>query len=190
MPDIIDSGPYQGWSTWRARNDGRFVDALGDMMFLKQPDGSTRTAIETGRRHSNGLGFLHGGFLMSFIDMAMFTAITDRLGPGIGAVTLSCATEFLGGGRPEAAAGGAHGGAGGDRQAVLRARSALPGKRRAPGERLHRHHAQDHPPPAAARCRSLRMGTVLAAYRRLLDTHELKPDMAQAGGRGSARHTG
>ena len=101
MPDIIDSGPYQGWSTWRARNDGRFVDALGDMMFLKQPDGSTRTVIETGRRHSNGLGFLHGGFLMSFIDMAMFTAITDRLGPGIGAVTLSCATEFLGGGRPE-----------------------------------------------------------------------------------------
>jgi acyl-coenzyme A thioesterase PaaI-like protein len=40
---------------------------------------------------------LHGGFLMSFIDMSMFAFIAPQL-ELMGAVTLSCATDFLGSG--------------------------------------------------------------------------------------------
>ena len=50
--------------------------------------------METGQRHSNGLGYLHGGFIMSFIDMAMFSFIFRQL-ENSAAVTLSCATDFL-----------------------------------------------------------------------------------------------
>ena len=35
--------------------------------------------METARKHSNGLGYLHGGFIMSFIDMAMFAFIFRQL---------------------------------------------------------------------------------------------------------------
>ena len=50
--------------------------------------------MATERRHSNGLGYLHGGFIMSFIDMAMFAFIFQQL-ENSAAVTLSCATDFL-----------------------------------------------------------------------------------------------
>jgi uncharacterized protein (TIGR00369 family) len=50
--------------------------------------------METARKHSNGLGYLHGGFIMSFIDMAMFAFIFRQL-ENNAAVTLSCATDFL-----------------------------------------------------------------------------------------------
>ena len=50
--------------------------------------------METDRKHSNGLGYIHGGFIMSFIDMAMFAFIFRQL-ENSAAVTLSCATDFL-----------------------------------------------------------------------------------------------
>ena len=57
-------------------------------------DGGVECKMETDRRHSNGLGYIHGGFTMSFIDMAMFAFIYRQL-ENHAAVTLSCATDFL-----------------------------------------------------------------------------------------------
>jgi uncharacterized protein (TIGR00369 family) len=95
MPPIrITEGEFEGWYIWHRENEGRFSDLLGNFYFRRMPDRSIEARMATDKRHSNGHGYLHGGFLMSFIDMAMFAFIAPRL-ETFGAVTLSCATDFL-----------------------------------------------------------------------------------------------
>lgn len=90
----ITDGPNAGWTRWRRDNDGRFASLLGDFLFREADEGDVVCRMETDRRHSNGLGYVHGGFIMSFIDMAMFSFIFRQL-ENSAAVTLSCATDFL-----------------------------------------------------------------------------------------------
>ena len=97
LPDPITEGDFAGWYRWRSRNEGRFHDLVGEMFFRSLPDGSVQCRMPTDKRHSNGMGFLHGGFLMSYIDMAVFAFIWPQLQKSA-AVTLSCATDFLGSG--------------------------------------------------------------------------------------------
>ena len=92
--DIITTGEHAGWHRWHRDPDGRFAALLGDFYFRQTPGDTVECRMATDRRHSNGLGYLHGGFLMSFIDMAMFAFIFRQL-ENYGAVTLSCATDFL-----------------------------------------------------------------------------------------------
>ncbi|WP_416909202.1 MAG: PaaI family thioesterase [Polymorphobacter sp.] len=92
--EIIPDGPNAGWTRWRRDPDGRFASMLGDFMFRQTESGDVVCRMETDRRHSNGLGYIHGGFIMSFIDMAMFSFIFRQL-DNSAAVTLSCATDFL-----------------------------------------------------------------------------------------------
>ncbi len=99
MPPILMSdGDFAGWYRWERVPQGRFHDLLGEFYFRRQGDGTVECRMATDRRHSNGLGFLHGGFLMSFIDMAMFAFIAPQLEKSA-AVTLSCATDFLSAGQ-------------------------------------------------------------------------------------------
>ena len=98
MPPIrITEGEFEGWYIWHRENEGRFSDLLGNFYFRRMPDRTIQARMATDKRHSNGHGFLHGGFLMSFVDMAMFAFIAPQL-ENSGAVTLSCATGFLGAG--------------------------------------------------------------------------------------------
>lgn len=90
----ITEGPNAGWTRWRRDPDGRFASMLGDFYFRQAEDKSVHCKMETDRKHSNGLGYIHGGFIMSFIDMAMFAFIYRQL-ENHAAVTLSCATDFL-----------------------------------------------------------------------------------------------
>jgi uncharacterized protein (TIGR00369 family) len=89
----LTEGPNAGWTRWRRDPDGRFAALLGDFYF-RGANGGVECRMETDRRHSNGLGYIHGGFIMSFIDMAMFAFIFRQL-ENSAAVTLSCATDFL-----------------------------------------------------------------------------------------------
>jgi len=91
--DPLTEGPWAGWKLWHARPEGRFVDGLGEVYYRQQETGVV-CAIETGRQHSNGLGYLHGGFLMAFVDVALFAAIRHLL-EHQAAVTLQCSTDFL-----------------------------------------------------------------------------------------------
>ncbi len=99
MPaQYVTEGPYAGWKKWHARPEGRFVDGLGDVYYRDEPlDGRPGVVclIETGRQHSNGLGFLHGGFLMAMVDVALFATIRHLLETQA-AVTLQASTDFLG----------------------------------------------------------------------------------------------
>jgi uncharacterized protein (TIGR00369 family) len=90
----ILEGDHAGWTRWRRDADGRFTSMLGDFYFRVNDLGAVECRMATERRHSNGLGYLHGGFIMSFIDMAMFAFIFRQL-ENSAAVTLSCATDFL-----------------------------------------------------------------------------------------------
>ncbi len=92
--ECVNEGPWAGWKVWHARPEGRFVDNLGDVYYREEGEGVS-SAIETGRQHSNGLGYLHGGFLMAFVDVAMFATIRHLLQTQA-AVTLQCSTDFLG----------------------------------------------------------------------------------------------
>lgn len=92
--EFITEGEHAGWSRWQREPQGRFHDLLGDLYFRETPGDAVECRMATDRRHSNGLGYLHGGFIMSFIDMAMFSFIFRQL-ENQGAVTLSCATDFL-----------------------------------------------------------------------------------------------
>jgi uncharacterized protein (TIGR00369 family) len=91
--ELITEGPDAGWICWRREPDGRFASLLGDFLF-RQGEHGVECRMATDRRHSNGLGYIHGGFIMSFIDMAMFAFIYRQL-DNSAAVTLSCATDFL-----------------------------------------------------------------------------------------------
>lgn len=95
----ITDGPYAGWTLWRGHHPNRFSELLGPYYFRRDEAGVIRCKMETGVQHMNGLGFLHGGFLMAFIDQVMFAVVRHRLTPTVGAVTLSCDTHFLGSGR-------------------------------------------------------------------------------------------
>ena len=90
----ITSGELTGWTRWRREPDGRFASLLGDFYFRAAAGGGVKCRMETDRKHSNGLGYIHGGFIMSFIDMAMFGFIYRQL-ENHAAVTVSCATDFL-----------------------------------------------------------------------------------------------
>ncbi len=91
-----------GWVPWTMTPRGEFNDVLGQMYFRAAADGTLASRVDTTALHANALGFLHGGFLMSFVDVAMFAILRPRFDAGEiqGAVTLSCATDFLAGGRP------------------------------------------------------------------------------------------
>jgi len=92
--ELITTGDLAGWTRWMRDTDGRFGTVLGDLYMREEPDETVKIRIETERRHSNVLGYLHGGFIMSFIDVAMFGIIHRQLAQSP-AVTLSCATDFL-----------------------------------------------------------------------------------------------
>jgi uncharacterized protein (TIGR00369 family) len=92
--ELMTEGEHAGWTRWRREDDGRFTSMLGDFYFRANAAGAVECRMMTERRHSNGLGYLHGGFIMSFIDMAMFAFIFRQL-ENSAAVTLSCATDFL-----------------------------------------------------------------------------------------------
>ena len=91
---LITEGENAGWHRWHRDPDGRFQSMLGELLFRGTDDGKVECRMTTERKHSNGMGYLHGGFIMSFIDMAMFAFIYPQLEKSA-AVTLSCATDFL-----------------------------------------------------------------------------------------------
>lgn len=100
MPSILlEDGPLAGWRTWPAHDHVSFGNALGQIWWTDLPDGRVRVRIETQQRHVNGAGFIHGGFLMSFADMALYAGAWHSLKENT-AVTLTCNTEFLGAGLP------------------------------------------------------------------------------------------
>lgn len=98
---VGEACPFAGWQHWRIAHDGGFAGLLGDIFCLPpgQPGGDVRVAIVPTPRHANKLGNLHGGFVMAFVDVALFAVLSGGDAAGSPAVTVQCTTDFLAAGQ-------------------------------------------------------------------------------------------
>ena len=85
---------HDGWLYWPDIPADSFAGQTGVLLFRPEGDGARMRMFPT-RKHLNNGGSIHGGAVMSFIDMALFAGM--RCG-GINDghyVTLDCATHFI-----------------------------------------------------------------------------------------------
>ncbi len=90
---------HPGWYSWGDFPRGSFASRTGRLLFRPEGDGTARVRMHPTEAHLNNGGSIHGGAVMSFIDMALFAG--GRIaGMGEGHyVTLDCATHFIARGR-------------------------------------------------------------------------------------------
>jgi len=75
--------------------DEPFENHAGPFMMYIDPDGGPHlSAFQSEKRHTNGLGVLHGGLLMAFADYALFVIAHDLI-VDTPCVTISCQTDFI-----------------------------------------------------------------------------------------------
>lgn len=92
----IESPHHPGWMTWELRDATRFNSLFGPFL-LRVEAGTARVRMTPRHVHSNLSGKMHGGALLSFVDMAIFAASR-----GFGlieagtAVTLDLSAQFIG----------------------------------------------------------------------------------------------
>ena len=88
-----------GWYSWGDFPRGSFAAQTGRLLFRPDGEGRAMCRMFPEASHQNMGGSIHGGAVMSFIDMALFAG--GRIaGMGEGHyVTLDCATHFIARGR-------------------------------------------------------------------------------------------
>ena len=92
---------HPGWYSWGDFPRGSFAGATGRLLFKPDGDGRGLTRMFPTDEHMNMGGSIHGGAVMSFIDMSLFAG---GLCAGMQRghyVTLDLTTHFLARGRPE-----------------------------------------------------------------------------------------
>jgi uncharacterized protein (TIGR00369 family) len=70
-----------------------FENRAGPFFWARLPDGTHSFAMTAAERHCNSQGIVHGGLLMTMIDLAL--VITAKSAPGEQLVTVSLNSEFL-----------------------------------------------------------------------------------------------
>jgi uncharacterized protein (TIGR00369 family) len=89
-----------GWFSWGEFPRGSFAAATGKLMFRPDGEGRATCRMFPTEAHGNMGGSIHGGAVMSFIDMAMFAG-GRCAGMAEGHyVTLDLTTHFVARGRP------------------------------------------------------------------------------------------
>jgi uncharacterized protein (TIGR00369 family) len=63
---------HPGWFSWGDFPRGSFAAATGKLLFRPEGPGRGRTQMFVGPEHLNIGGSIHGGAVMSFIDMSLF----------------------------------------------------------------------------------------------------------------------
>ena len=86
---------HPGWWTWDLPADGRFYGNVGKLLVRSDGPGRAVCRMFPGESHLNLGGGVHGGALMTFIDMAMFMAANVITGRPVLGVTLDCSVRFL-----------------------------------------------------------------------------------------------
>ena len=92
-----------GWFSWNLSDPTRFNgQVLGNMIVRRDPDGRARTRMFPERRHTNLADNLHGGTILSLIDVALFSGsrMFGLIEAGT-AVTLDLSVQFIGAGRAD-----------------------------------------------------------------------------------------
>ena len=99
---LIDHRPdpdHPGWWSWAVRTDNRFNQVIGKLLVRAGGPGRGICRMFPDESHSNLGDMVHGGAILTFIDMALFAG--GRLaGADVNrAVTLDLSTRFLSPGR-------------------------------------------------------------------------------------------
>jgi uncharacterized protein (TIGR00369 family) len=92
---------HPGWLSWRLSDETRFNgQVMGKMIVRSEGEGRARVRMFPEHRHTNLMGNLHGGTILSLIDVAIFAGsrMFGLIAAGT-AVTLDLSTQFLGAGR-------------------------------------------------------------------------------------------
>ncbi len=98
-PGVSEDPDHPGWYSWGDFPRGSFASRTGRLLF--KPDGPGRALCRMfpDDSHLNMGGSIHGGAVMSFIDMSLFAG-GRCAGMAEGHyVTLDCATRFIARGR-------------------------------------------------------------------------------------------
>ncbi len=88
-----------GWYTWGDLPEGSFAAATGKIIFRPDGEGRGLCRMFPTDNHLNFGGSIHGGAVMSFIDMALFGGGRCAGMDEGHYVTLDCSTHFIGRGR-------------------------------------------------------------------------------------------
>jgi uncharacterized protein (TIGR00369 family) len=86
---------HPGWWTWDIDGPERFNAVLGQLLVRKEGEGRGICRMFPHAKHLNLGGVLHGGALMTFVDMALFAGGAMAGVTVAHAVTLDCSVQFL-----------------------------------------------------------------------------------------------
>jgi uncharacterized protein (TIGR00369 family) len=90
---------HPGWWSWDLPDGERYNATLGKLLVRPEGEGRARCRMFPDERQANLGDVVHGGAILTFIDMAMFAggyAAGADLGPS---VTLDLSAQFLSAGR-------------------------------------------------------------------------------------------
>ena len=89
---------HPGWWTWDLTDSTRYNAAIGKLLVQAAGPGRARCRIFPGPAQSNLGDAIHGGAILTFIDMALFAGGHMAGMSDTDAVTLDCAVQFIGAG--------------------------------------------------------------------------------------------
>lgn len=99
---LIDHRPdpdHPGWWSWVLKTDTRFNHVLGKLLVRENGPKRGLCRMFPEERHANLGDMIHGGAILTFIDMALFAGGRAAGADVVKAVTLDLSTRFLSPGR-------------------------------------------------------------------------------------------
>lgn len=88
------TGSDEGTNNWQMLVGEPFDDLAGPFLYRRGADGTVDCKFQTTDKHTNALGIIHGGSLLTFADYCLF--ISGRTASGKEVVTVSVAADFVG----------------------------------------------------------------------------------------------
>ncbi len=86
---------HPGWWTWALPDDERYNATIGKLLVRAEGPGRARCRMFPEYRHSNLGEAVHGGAILTFIDMAFYAGGHVAGMSDTGAVTLDCSVQFI-----------------------------------------------------------------------------------------------
>jgi uncharacterized protein (TIGR00369 family) len=96
-PDIrhVPDPDHPGWWTWHLPDETRYNATIGKLLVRGDGPARARCRMFPDARHANLGNVVHGGAILTFIDMAFFAGGHMAGMSDTDAVTLDCSVQFV-----------------------------------------------------------------------------------------------